>query len=63
MLEIHNLEVRFDVEGDDDEVFSRLFAAHIRRWSRLQEAERCRAGTLAQERQLGDSDRGTEDML
>ena len=62
MLEIHNLEVRFDVEGDDEEVFARLFAAHIRRWSRLQEAERYRASTLAQERQLGDAGRGPEDM-
>ena len=58
MLTIHNLEVRFDVDADDGDVFSRLFAEHIRQWSRRWEAERCRQEEVAGERALGDRDAG-----
>jgi hypothetical protein len=54
-LTIHNLEVRFDVEADDDEVFSRLFAEHIRRWSRRHEAEHQRLREVDREQALGDT--------
>jgi uncharacterized membrane protein len=52
MLTIHNLESQFDVAGDDDAVFARLFAAHIRRWSQRAEEERCRARDAARERSV-----------
>ena len=54
MLTIHHLEVHFEVDGDDDAAFARLFADHIHRWTRLQEAERCRLRQLEQERSVGD---------
>jgi hypothetical protein len=55
MVTIHNLEVRFDVEGEGDEaVFSRLFAKHARAWQRqLADAER-RARESEKDRSLGD---------
>jgi hypothetical protein len=56
MVTIHNLEVRFDVEADDDEVFGRLFAEHITRWSRRREAERQRLRAVDREQALGDRD-------
>lgn len=51
---IHHLEVRFHVEGNDDQVFTRLFERHIRAWNRayLQECERRKRGE--QERAFGD---------
>jgi hypothetical protein len=60
MLTIHHLEVHFDVAGDDDAVFARLFADHIRRWARQQEAESCRSRQLEQERSVGDDDPGEQ---
>ena len=40
MLTIHDLQVRFDVAGDEDAaVFSRMFAQHMSRWSRAKELE------------------------
>ena len=60
MLTIQNLEIHFDVEGDDDAVFTRMFAAHIRRWSRMQEAERCRQRQLERERSISDDGDGGE---
>lgn len=38
-LIIHNLEVRFQVDGNDGAVFTRLFNKHIQAWSRLYEDE------------------------
>jgi len=34
MVTIDKLEIQFDVEGDDSEVFARMFARHIARWER-----------------------------
>jgi hypothetical protein len=52
---IHNLEVRFDVEGGGDEaVFERLFDEHIRRWKRAEEERRGREQRVNAERSLGD---------
>lgn len=55
MVNISNLEVRFDVEGDgDDAAFARLFEKHIRRWSREAEEERERERRGRDERAVGD---------
>ncbi len=57
MLTIHDLQVRFDVAGDDDAAaFGRLFADHIRRWSQAQEVARSRRREMERERSLGDQD-------
>ena len=56
MITIHNLEVRIDVEGDDDrETFARLFSEFIQQWSRAEEAEKRRENDAARERSLTDS--------
>jgi hypothetical protein len=55
MVTIHNLEVRFDIEGEGDEAaFVRLFEKCIRQWSSKQEEVRWRERMLANERALGD---------
>jgi hypothetical protein len=57
MLTIHDLQVHFDVVGDDDAaVFSRMFAEHIGRWSRAREMESGRRREMERERSLGDRD-------
>lgn len=55
-LIIHNLEVRFQVEGDDGKVFQQLFNKHIRAWARLYEAECARVKHVQDERKLGDGE-------
>jgi hypothetical protein len=55
MITIHNLEVRFDVEGEgDDAVFARLFEKHIRAWSRREREARARLVQSEQDRAVGD---------
>jgi hypothetical protein len=54
MLTIHDLQVRFDVTGDDSAVFSRMFAEHIRRWSQAREMDQARRRDMDRERSLGD---------
>ncbi|GII84240.1 hypothetical protein Ssi03_22300 [Sphaerisporangium siamense] len=51
---IHNLEVRFQVEGDEGAVFTRLFNKHIQAWARLYEQECARARHTDAERRFGD---------
>lgn len=52
---IHNLDVRFDVEGEGDEaVFAKLFAKYATRWSREQEEAAARQRRSDCERSLGD---------
>jgi hypothetical protein len=53
-LTIQQLHVRFQVEGDDEAEFTRLFDRHIRAWSRAVEAERARRCRSDAERGLGD---------
>ena len=53
-LIIHNLEVRFQVDGDDGAVFTRLFNKHIQAWARLYEQECARAKHAEAERWIGD---------
>ncbi|SNY37798.1 putative phage tail protein [Paractinoplanes atraurantiacus] len=54
-LIIHNLEVRFQVDGDDGRVFQQLFNKHIQAWARLYEAECARVKKTEQDRRLGDA--------
>ena len=52
---IQNLDVRFDVEGEGDEaVFARLFAEHIKQWSREEEDRKTREQRVSADRSLGD---------
>ena len=53
-LTIQQLHVRFQVEGDDEAEFTRLFDRHIRAWSRALEAERARRCRSDAERGIGD---------
>jgi TorA maturation chaperone TorD len=51
---IHHLEVHFQVEGDDDAVFARLFERHINAWSRAYARECDRQARTQKERAIGD---------
>ena len=51
---IHQLDVRFSVEGDDQAEFTRLFERHIRAWARAVEAEQARRCRSDAERGIGD---------
>lgn len=53
---IHHLEVRFQVEGDDGAVFTRLFNQHIQAWSRLYEDACARSRQTRAERRFGDGE-------
>lgn len=53
---IHHLEVRYQVEGDDAAVFTRLFNQHIRAWAKLYEDECARARHTGAERRFGDGE-------
>ncbi|KAF0648723.1 hypothetical protein K701_17175 [Streptomyces fradiae ATCC 10745 = DSM 40063] len=53
---IHHLEVRFQVDGDDGAVFTRLFNQHIRAWAKLYEDASARARRTETERRLGDGE-------
>ncbi|MER6917281.1 putative phage tail protein [Streptomyces sp. NPDC000594] len=55
---IHHLEVRFQVEGDDGAVFTRLFNQHIQAWARLYEAAASRGLHTRDERRFGDKECG-----
>ena len=61
MITINHLDVRFDVEGDDDEqLFIRYFNKYIDEWSRAQ-AERQRIrGAMMRDRRLGDRPPGED---
>lgn len=57
MITIQNLDVRFDIEGDDDrQTFSRLFNEFIRRWAAEAEAQKQRELELNRERSIGNSE-------
>jgi len=59
MVEIQNLEVSFDVEGEGDAaVFARLFARHIEAWSRCEDEKKKRQRASDAERGLGDRPAG-----
>lgn len=55
MVTIQNVDVHFDVEGDNDEVvFARLFEKHMRTWRRLETEKQQRQRIADRERALGD---------
>lgn len=55
MVTIHNLEVRFDIEGEGDEAaFAKLFEKYICRWGRLEAEMKTRQRLSDSERALGD---------
>jgi hypothetical protein len=57
MVTINHLDVRFDVEGDDDDAsFCRLFEKYIRQWSTKQEEAKEREQRGKKDRSLGDRD-------
>ena len=58
MITIHNLEVQFEVAGDDRQRFAQLFKEYIRQWAAEAEARRQRDNRSAQERSLGDDPSG-----
>ncbi|MDX3225194.1 putative phage tail protein [Streptomyces sp. ME19-01-6] len=53
---IHHLEVRFQVDGDDGAVFTRLFNKHIQAWAKLYEDQCARARHTETERRFGDQE-------
>ncbi|MFD7504108.1 putative phage tail protein [Streptomyces sp. NPDC059850] len=53
---IHHLEVRFQVDGDDGAVFTRLFNKHIQAWAKLYEDQCARAEHTRAERRFGDGE-------
>jgi hypothetical protein len=55
---IQSLEIRFDVEGSDEERFAELFTRAMRAWVRQDEERRRLADLSAQERELGDRQDG-----
>ncbi len=55
MITIQNLEVRFEVEGSEDEaVFARLFARHMKLWRRQEQEQQARRELAERGRALGD---------
>lgn len=55
MITIQNLEIRFDVEGDDDrQAFAKLFNEFIGKWSSQAEAQRQREMEAVRERSLSE---------
>jgi hypothetical protein len=59
MVTIQHLEIRFDVEGEEDEqVFVDYFNKYIDRWSRQRDARGAITSAMDNNRALGD--RGTK---
>lgn len=57
-MTIQSLEIRFDVEGSDEERFAELFKRAMRAWTRQDEERQRLAELTTQERQLGDRENG-----
>lgn len=50
---IHNLEVRFEIEGEGDAaVFARMFQEHMRRWQDIAAQRERHAQRIAAERAI-----------
>ena len=58
MITIHNVEVQFEVEGDDRQRFGQLFKEYMRQWAAEAEARRQREQRATRERSLGDRQPG-----
>jgi len=53
-VKIELLEVHFDVVGDGEQEFARLFERYINRWSRAQQDRDARDRAFERERVIGD---------
>ncbi len=55
MITIHNMEVRFDVEGNDDKArFASMFNELIQKWAAEAEEQKLRDRIAVRDRSLGD---------
>ena len=54
MITIQNLEVQFDVEGDDQQRFAQFFKECMRQWTAEAQNQKAREARLARDRSLGD---------
>lgn len=57
-VRIEFLEVHFDVVGDGEQEFARLFESYINRWSRTQNERDARDRAFERERVVGDRSYG-----
>jgi hypothetical protein len=57
-VRIELLEVHFDVVGDGEQEFARLFERYINRWSRMQNERDARDRAFERERTVGDRQYG-----
>jgi hypothetical protein len=55
---IELLEVHFDVVGDDEQAFVRLFEKYINQWTRMQRERKRRQCNLESDRLVGDAPAG-----
>lgn len=53
-VRIDLLEVHFDVTGDGEQEFAKLFERYINRWTRMQNERDARARLFEDERVVGD---------
>jgi hypothetical protein len=53
-VRIELLEVHFDVVGDGEQEFAKLFERYINRWSRMQNERDARDRSFEDERIVGD---------
>jgi hypothetical protein len=53
-VRIELLEVHFDVIGEGEEEFAKLFERYINRWSRMQNERDARDRAFEEERTVGD---------
>ena len=54
-VRIELLEVHFDVVGDDEQAFVRLFEKYINQWTRMQRERTQRHTSLETDRLVGDA--------
>ena len=57
-VRIELLQVHFDVIGEGEQEFARLFEAYINRWSKMQGERENRLRSLDNERLVGDRRHG-----
>jgi hypothetical protein len=53
VVTINNLDVRFEVETEDEATFARLFKQYIGRWHKQQQERQDRERMMERERSLG----------
>ena len=53
-VRIELLEVHFDVVGEGEQEFAKLFERYINRWSRMQNEREARERSFEEERTVGD---------